>query len=102
MVGAVVPNSSSSMVVACFLFGASVTTLLCRSSLQGADDVKNIRRFPWDGSSQERNEPDVIIAKDATSRRKEEENNSTEQLEFLASMTFSNGGLRAPSCLCCQ
>lgn len=24
------------------------------------------------------------------------------QLEFLASMTFAGGGLRAPSCLCCQ
>lgn len=24
------------------------------------------------------------------------------QLEFLAGMTFANGGLRAPPCLCCQ
>lgn len=25
-----------------------------------------------------------------------------EQLEFLAAMTFANGGLRAPTCVCCQ
>jgi len=25
-----------------------------------------------------------------------------QELEFLATMTFANGGLRAPSCPCCE
>jgi hypothetical protein len=27
--------------------------------------------------------------------------NEKEQINFLAAMTFANGGLRAPNCLCC-
>jgi hypothetical protein len=29
------------------------------------------------------------------------ERSSTEELDFLATMTFANGGLRSPSCPCC-
>eukprot|EP00531_Pseudo-nitzschia_arenysensis_P019878 CAMPEP_0116126360 /NCGR_PEP_ID=MMETSP0329-20121206/6293_1 /TAXON_ID=697910 /ORGANISM="Pseudo-nitzschia arenysensis, Strain B593" /LENGTH=133 /DNA_ID=CAMNT_0003620443 /DNA_START=169 /DNA_END=570 /DNA_ORIENTATION=+ len=34
-------------------------------------------------------------------KRRMTEQSQTEELDFLASMTFANGGLRSPSCPCC-
>lgn len=63
--------------------------------------------FPWEPRVDERNEADkpketprnhVMSAIASEQWQKQQQ----QQLEFLASMTFAGGTLRAPSCPCCQ
>jgi hypothetical protein len=51
--------------------------------------------FPWEPCYQKRKKPT-----ESTDRLVPA--NPRDQLAFLASMTFTNGGMLAPSCLCCQ
>lgn len=57
-------------------------------------NAENNMLFPWEpkGGKQHIYGPGAL---GSSSRGKEKE------LDFLASMTFANGGLRAPNCLCC-
>jgi hypothetical protein len=59
------------------------------------------RKFPWEpsDSTTEQGMIDVLKVKRAKRFSSEEQH---QQLRFLASMTFSNGGVRSPSCPCCQ
>jgi hypothetical protein len=58
-------------------------------------------KFPWEPSDStvERCMVDVLKAKRSKKISADEQHR---QLSFLASMTFSNGGVRLPSCPCCQ
>ena len=60
-------------------------------------------RFPWE--PQHVDEDPVIIQKKGPFahglRVGPRSSTQVQQLQFLAQMTFANGGLRAPSCLCC-
>ena len=47
----------------------------------------------------------TVISKDNNNERqqqREHQQHQQQQLEFLSTMTFANGGIRAPSCPCCQ
>lgn len=60
--------------------------------------------FPWeplDSSQQQRGRADPSTRHaptTPTSCRGEQQ----KELDFLASMSFANGGIRTPNCLCCQ
>jgi hypothetical protein len=60
------------------------------------DLVSSAYKFPWEPSIPVTTE----ISCNKVSRLSSFE--QKQQLDFLASMTFSNGGLRPPSCPCCQ
>jgi hypothetical protein len=53
--------------------------------------------FPWEPRTVASVEKTRFKTLDKHISRKE-----TEQLQFLASMTFAGGGLRQPNCPCCQ
>jgi hypothetical protein len=67
-------------------------------------------RFPWEEPSM----PSSDDSKQQTTPAHKPETNLIDErtlvlaqqhlkeLEFLAGMTFANGGIRAPACLCCQ
>ena len=82
-------------------------------------------RFPWEPSLQEDEDKKPKysfrdkstkgrMASMSTTKRQEQQNNISSdkvtsikqqqqhELNFLASMTFANGGIRTPNCLCCQ
>lgn len=63
-------------------------------------DARKVAPFPWEPrvSMSQLVETTQFDNLDKTHIAREE----TEQLQFLASMTFAGGGLRAPSCPCCQ
>ena len=44
----------------------------------------------------------TVISKDNNNEHQQREQQQQQQLEFLSTMTFANGGIRAPSCPCCQ
>lgn len=50
--------------------------------------------FPW--------EPNTNTPPQETAHQTSNNTRAEEQLQFLACMTFANGGLRSPSCPCCQ
>jgi len=56
------------------------------------EEQQSLQKFPW--------EPDATQR--ITKTRKLSAQKQQQQLDFLSSMTFSNGGIRAPSCPCCQ
>jgi hypothetical protein len=63
------------------------------------DDVdtaqQSAQAFAWEVKA-------TLTDKKATGKRNQHQNfDSSKELDFLASMTFANGGLRAPSCPCC-
>lgn len=69
--------------------------------------AEQVQRFPWESqaaanetrrSSSPENGKKFSKHMDKLSSKQQTQN----ELEFLASMTFANGGLRAPSCPCCQ
>jgi hypothetical protein len=57
----------------------------------GAVESNSVGTFPWEPSSDS-----YHIAAAVTNPP------SIAQLDILAAMTFANGGIRAPSCLCCR
>jgi len=97
----------------------------CRTKDDGySTESTKEHRFPWEpnyipkgrntdeSTKQTNNSPErdnvagsPPIATFAISRRRHEsrttERSCTEELEFLATMTFANGGLRSPTCPCC-
>jgi len=108
-------TQSSSIIVPSILF-----TLICvaflklkstknRSDCSDADkqvtepheiDVAAIPlTFPWEPSSDCLPQQQQEVNK---RRHNTADKSQKEQLEFLASMTFAGGGLRAPSCPCCR
>ena len=62
------------------------------------DDIDNqqsstaSKKFPWEPENREN---DVILIK------RQQLHDPGKELNFLASMTFANGGLREPTCPCC-
>lgn len=60
------------------------------------DQTSSAQRFPWEPSISVTTEINCNEVSRLSSSEQEQ------QLDFLASMTFSNGGLRSPSCPCCQ
>jgi hypothetical protein len=54
------------------------------------------RYFPWEPVVPQRADIDPTGRHER--RRK---NDQSVQLDFLSSMTFANGGIRAPNCVCC-
>lgn len=77
----------------------------------GASDDLTVGHFPWepnyrrdtDNSTkpalQHRNGVGLLLGRDESKTTPSQ--SCHEQLNFLASMTFANGGIRAPSCPCC-
>lgn len=63
-----------------------------------------LRRFPWQPSETvppgQRNVASAILNVSNPNHLSAHEQQT--QLSFLASMTFANGGIRSPSCPCCQ
>ena len=61
----------------------------------------NERKFPWEplDSTVKRDIIDAFKVEHSQELSSQEQHH---QLRFLASMTFSNGGIRSPSCPCCQ
>jgi hypothetical protein len=65
--------------------------------------------FPWEpkGKQHERLQQHIINPPNNEGRPTSSSSSSSsraaneKQLELLASMTFANGGMRTPSCLCC-
>lgn len=51
--------------------------------------------FPWEPTSS----TDVIVK--PIKRNSLPKNTTEHELDFLATMTFANGGVRAPTCTCC-
>jgi hypothetical protein len=63
------------------------------------DDVdtaqQSAQAFAWEVKA-------PLMKKKATGKRNQHQSfDSSKELDFLASMSFANGGLRAPSCPCC-
>ena len=93
------------------LSGAGITLLVLYFQGKGPDAKKDdndddddddtngdgTQAFPWEPKS---NQPRPYSFRETTATVK---NRGQEQkeLDFLSSMTFANGGLRAPNCLCC-
>lgn len=63
------------------------------------DGHSPIQQFPWEPKHSIVTLDEVIENKDSHNRRKLHDKDR--QLDFLASMTFANGGLRKPNCPCC-
>jgi hypothetical protein len=67
------------------------------------DDVDVVESFPWEPKSKD--PPYSFKEKFLEDTKKPQHDTSKkqhlEQLEFLSSMSFANGGLRAPTCPCC-
>lgn len=57
--------------------------------------------FPWEPNNI-KSTSDTTPPQQAKHHQKTNTPNTEEQLQFLACMTFANGGLRSPSCPCCQ
>lgn len=53
--------------------------------------VDELPPFPWEGKPN--SHPRI---------QQHLKGSQEEQLAFLSTMTFANGGMRAPSCLCCR
>ena len=61
--------------------------------------------FPWEPNNAALSDTTLPSSSSQTQETKHQTSNNTraeEQLQFLACMTFVNGGLRSPSCPCCQ
>ena len=63
-----------------------------------ANDARKVEPFPWEPRVPHMSQVETKQFKNANEQNSREE---MEQLQFLATMTFA-GGLRAPSCPCCQ
>jgi len=50
--------------------------------------------FPWEPQGSVPQRPTAAVKHSPKA-------SSVQELDFLASMTFANGGIRAPSCYCC-
>jgi len=68
----------------------------CDDSSATDDLNKLAEKFPW--------EPHLASTVSSTTKARSSlsSKEQQQQLDFLASMKFSNGGLRPPSCPCCQ
>ena len=71
---------------------ASVVWYLRSNSEEGGTSSQPPNRFPWE--PQQEGDPLPPPPKNT-------HQSTDDQLQFLAQMTFANGGMRAPSCLCC-
>lgn len=107
-------NNNGNLVLSTILFLATSIAFMNLESIQKDDSDTNEEKvvtvapvphapFPW--------EPTVNDGKDAPSAQNDtappqkslhSNKSQQEQLDFLASMTFAGGDLRAPSCPCCQ
>ena len=61
--------------------------------------------FPWEPNNAALSDTTLPSSSSPPQETKQQTSNNTraeEQLQFLACMTFANGGLRSPSCPCCQ
>jgi len=71
-------------------------TIIVRRQQQEVQPLLSPEPFPWEPNS---SSPPSPLGKHQTTTNAP---NAEEQLQFLACMTFANGGLRLPSCPCCQ
>jgi hypothetical protein len=63
--------------------------------IDDVDAQQSSQAFPWEVKA-------TLMEKKATGKRNQHQNfDPSKELDFLASMSFANGGLRAPSCPCC-
>ena len=77
----------------------------------------NVPLFPWEPSltkksnMQQQKEEEALLSLCSSSPKQkttasllynDDSQREREEIDFLASMTFANGGLRAPSCPCCR
>jgi hypothetical protein len=74
------------------------------------DDPDSVPAFPWEPKKTAATKPKYMFRDRFDSeherkmtRKKHPINtdDASKQLDFLASMTFANGGIRAPNCPCC-
>ena len=62
----------------------------------------SVSKFPWEPEEDDDDDDAMItIPKANTNKSDDSKETKDRQLDFLASMTFANGGIRAPSCPCC-
>ena len=73
------------------------------NALKSTDTDDVIGPFPWEPKlSKDSSSASAESNKtDDTRKRHHITRNQNQELDFLASMTFANGGLRAHSCPCC-
>ena len=71
-----------------------------------SDDQPSKRVFPWENSVKSSTITGKVVPsaeqKDRLTVQISDMQYHTNDVEFLASMTFANGGFRPPSCPCCQ
>ena len=67
------------------------------SSQAAAATSEDASYFPWEGVGTKRLDMDNRQKRSRTN----DESAESMQLEFLSSMTFASGGIRAPKCICC-
>lgn len=72
-----------------------------------APPLSTTEPFPWEPNNNTTSPSDTTNLPNSSSppleKRHQPSNPSAEeQLQFLACMTFANGGLRSPTCPCCQ
>jgi hypothetical protein len=64
-----------------------------------------IPAFPWEPKCDNNKTTPLYSFREKTTvnrHREKEEQQQKQELDILSSMTFANGGLRAPNCLCCR
>ena len=112
-------SETTDTLVSVFMFVVSSSVFLKLSSWRTStpataprtcsNEASRSLRFPWEPELRASGQDDILqstFGHDMMQDRHEQQpavsTDENQQLEFLASMTFAGGGLRAPSCPCCQ
>ena len=96
-----------------FLAGVGMTLVALRSQSIGndrveeddADDSRNKDEgipFLWEPKSTTNSQDQQQQSNFMCEKRKKSHQQEQKELDFLSTMTFANGGLRAPNCVCCR
>ena len=96
-----------------FLAGVGMTLVALRSQSIGndrveeddADDSRNKDEgipFLWEPKSTTNSQDQQQQSNFMCEKRKKNHLQEQKELDFLSTMTFANGGLRAPNCVCCR
>jgi hypothetical protein len=85
------------------ILGLMVLTLRTKDHKNEDDDddggFDQTEAFPWEPRHQPRHT--FREQRDVPNQQQYYGQDPQKELEFLSAMTFANGGLRAPNCLCC-
>ena len=80
-----------------------ISTSLQKEEEEEAPPPSSSELFPWEPNNTSLSDTNLPSSSSPPQERKLQPSTSSaeEQLQFLACMTFANGGLRSPSCPCC-